>query len=316
MQGSILCTPCRLLEYARRLPVTKAKWLFAEKLQTERNWPEIGPWRVRLHRPAQHPSGTIQGYRGSTSKDRGQAGIRSTRAAGLRHPTAIQRVRRSSATNIDFPRVVSGWNHSCRTIASVTPETLLAKTFSETKEPAIRATDVLRKHSRVLFAKWLEQLPALGLTPEECDLMATLDLEASMRDFQKITFASFRRGLFSVGEQFAGRGVRIGCVVKAFNLLLELCMPYVTEGKMDSEEPALAGVRLWALAVSIVISGYSKRLQIQQKVLQARLNETARRLHKASAYVTNVYEQERRRLSGLQWHPSIPARRDQQDHPD
>jgi signal transduction histidine kinase len=60
---------------------------------------------------------------------------------------------------------------------------------------------------------------------------------------------------------------------------------------------ALAVTRLAGVVAGMTVAGYSARWESSRLALSSRLVDAQRRLHGASAYVTQVYELERRRLS-------------------
>src|SRR6202007_1979950 len=64
-----------------------------------------------------------------------------------------------------------------------------------------------------------------------------------------------------------------------------------------NEPLILAIARFQQLVGAIFISGYLARRDANEHTLETRLSDAKNRLHGASAYVTTVYERERRRLS-------------------
>lgn len=180
---------------------------------------------------------------------------------------------------------------------SLMSELLLERAFSETKTPSVDAIEVIRAHSKALVAKWRQQLRNRELSREEIEFLTALDPEELLHGFPRMTFGSFRQRLVRLGRQLASREVRITCILEAFGLLLDLCIHQLNADSADPKRASLAATRLWRITVILVVSGYSKRWETNRHVLQTRLNEAEHRLHGASAYVTNVYERERRRLS-------------------
>lgn len=145
---------------------------------------------------------------------------------------------------------------------------------------------------------WQRQMNALDLQP------STL-LEGVPRDFARLaellrisTYPAFRQKIQGFGEELAHRGVSLSRAVAAFNRLFEICLPDVAQNVSKRATPILALARLHALVSLLIVSGYTGQWAAGKKTLvEASLSEAEDRRHGASAYVTRIYEQERRRLS-------------------
>jgi hypothetical protein len=92
------------------------------------------------------------------------------------------------------------------------------------------------------------------------------------------------------------RSIKIDRLMGPMNQLLEICLGRLSVQKA-SLETALALTRLHSLAVSLVVHGYIQHRNISIRALTSNLRDAEQHLHEASAYVTQVYERDRRRLS-------------------
>src|SRR5579871_6312484 len=173
------------------------------------------------------------------------------------------------------------------------------KRFHSTiKGPAAEALDVLSAHSKEVLGLWTTAVRELGLTPAEFAPTAHLDF-ASMADaLRRSNFSTFREGIEHLAERLARRGVGVGRTLAAFNRLFELCLPYVARTRSNRATIMLALARIHALIELLLISGYAGHSSAGKATLvEASLSEAEQRVHGASAYVTKIYERERRRLS-------------------
>src|SRR5262249_27143480 len=103
----------------------------------------------------------------------------------------------------------------------------------------------------------------------------------------------FRGAVEKFGEELAHREIPLERVVLIADALLDITLRYLS----DQPECAAAVVRLDGVARYFLVAAYSRYHEARVNMLQMQLAEAEQRLHGASAYVTNVYEQERRRLS-------------------
>jgi signal transduction histidine kinase len=150
----------------------------------------------------------------------------------------------------------------------------------------------LLPHRHALLAQWRRELRHLGLeasvVPSERDLWDTALLVPEM------SFPAFRGMVERLGEDLARSGVPLERLVVVMHSLLEAGLQYLIE---DHAPSTLAVLRVNAVARYLLISAYSRQQDAHMHMIEAQLSEAEQRLHGASAYVTNVYEQERRRLS-------------------
>ena len=100
------------------------------------------------------------------------------------------------------------------------------------------------------------------------------------------------------GVRLAERGASLESVVAGLNRLLEICLPYVIRAAPNRATRIVALTRLHALLTVTIVAGYTgSPMDGQESLIEASLSEAEHRSHGASAYVTRVYERERRRLS-------------------
>jgi len=86
--------------------------------------------------------------------------------------------------------------------------------------------------------------------------------------------------------------------VTAFNRLFEICLETLLRDESKRATPVLSLARMFALAGLLIVSGYTGDWASGEKSLaEATLFESADQIRDASAYITRVYEQERRSLA-------------------
>ncbi len=173
------------------------------------------------------------------------------------------------------------------------PVRLLEQSLIEVRRAAVRALVELGPHVRSIERKWRSVLRRSHLSPQALRILAKLDLSAGLRQLEEVTDRSLFSRLSGLGEEFAEAGVWIEQALASANLLLEQCLAYLRGAPAD----ALSVTRLFDLGCVAVAGGYSRYWETSQRTVLKQLAETRQRLHGASAYVTEVYENERRRLS-------------------
>lgn len=173
------------------------------------------------------------------------------------------------------------------------PDRSLDRIFNEMRGSTAKTLEELSPHLRTIARKWRSALRASGLPEQALEILGKLDLEAGSRQLQAVTRRSLSSQLSSLGGELARAGVAIEQSLAAFNLLLEECLPYIRHDPVK----ALAAVRLFEWGAVMLSAGYSQYWNTSQQTLSSELTETEHRLDSASAYVTQVYERERRRLS-------------------
>jgi signal transduction histidine kinase len=170
--------------------------------------------------------------------------------------------------------------------------------YTTIRRPAADALEILAANSDDIFATWQREVRALGLPLGEFVPAASLNFAQLAENLRKITYPAFRQRLLNFGETLAQRGVRLDIAVAALNRLYEICLPCLIQDLPERASPILALARLHALADLLIVSGYTGQWASGKKTLvEASLSEAEDRRYGASAYVTRVYEQERRRLS-------------------
>jgi len=168
--------------------------------------------------------------------------------------------------------------------------------FSRFKPQFERVIEIIGSNWSALETDWQTQIGASVLLPEELEALTQILPEgAGLHD--DVTFETFRRCLRQIGEHLADRHVAVSSALTALDLLVEISIPYLRTAVLTPESLAVAARRLYALAAPEIVAGYAEVWKSEQAVLNAKLERAGRRQHQASAYVTNIYEQERRRLS-------------------
>ncbi|MCU1338099.1 MAG: hypothetical protein JWO19_3680 [Bryobacterales bacterium] len=172
------------------------------------------------------------------------------------------------------------------------------KFYSAVRGPSAEALDILAPHSNEIFTAWQREIQPLGLQPEDVLAGTSIDFGLLAERLRTSTYPAFRQTIQRFGEQLAQRGVSLSRAVAAFNRLFETCLPAVAQHASKRATPVLALARLHALVNLLIVSGYTGQWAAGKKTLvEASLSEAEDRRKGASAYVTRIYEQERRSLS-------------------
>jgi signal transduction histidine kinase len=170
--------------------------------------------------------------------------------------------------------------------------------YSTIRGPSAEALEALAPHSDNIFAIWRREAHALGLELHGVVEETSLDFAQLADQLRKCHYPAFRQRLQHFGERLAQQGVRIDRAIAALNRLLEISLPNLIQDAPKRATPVLALARLHALVSLLVVSGYTGQWAAGKKTLvEASLAEDEDRRHEMSAYVTRIYEQERRRLS-------------------
>jgi signal transduction histidine kinase len=170
--------------------------------------------------------------------------------------------------------------------------------YSTIKKPSSEALDLLAAYSGEISETWKRALRQLNLEPNDLLPEVPLDFARVADRLRQSTYPGFRQWTQEFGEALARRGVRLDHAVAALNRLFEICIPRLIDGAPKRATPVLALARLHALVGLLIVSGYTGQWAAGKKTLvEASLLEAEDRRHGASAYVTRIYEQERRRLS-------------------
>jgi signal transduction histidine kinase len=184
----------------------------------------------------------------------------------------------------------------CRTCRHCILDPLQISAFTVVKSNSAEALDQLSPHSAAIFSAWRRRLRAFRLSPEETAVLASIDLEPIARKLRRASYQNLHRWGVRLGEEMEQRGIKIDRLTGPVNQLLEICLEHLPVQK-TSAEAGLALARLYSLVVNIVVHGYIQQYDKGVQALTSNLRDAEQHLHEASAYVTKVYERERRRLS-------------------
>ena len=164
--------------------------------------------------------------------------------------------------------------------------------------PAADALHALAPHSREVITRWSQALRGLGLKPSDFADPLQLNFATAADMLRKSTLASFRAAAHERGRLLAERGARLESVIAGLDRLLEICFPYLSRASPDRATRILALTRIHALIMLTVVAGYTGApMNRKETLVEASINEAEQRSRGASAYVTRIYERERRRLS-------------------
>ena len=178
------------------------------------------------------------------------------------------------------------------------PDISQKRFHSSIRGPAADALDAIAPHSREVVTRWNYALRGLGLNASDFAAPSRQNFSALADLLRKSTFASFRAAAHERGRLLAEHGARLESIIAALNRLLEICLPYLSRASPDRATRILALTRIHALCMLTLVAGYTGTpMNRKETLVEASVTEAEQRSHGASAYVTRVYERERRRLS-------------------
>jgi signal transduction histidine kinase len=161
------------------------------------------------------------------------------------------------------------------------------KRFHSTiKGPAANALATLDPHSQAIARQWTSALHEIGLRADD---MPQLAFEKFARALRHSTLASIRRQIHALVRRMAKRGTRFESAAAALNRLFEICLPFLARGAV------VAFTRLHSLISLLFAAEYAG--QLAPALADVSVSEPQRNIPGSSAYVTRVYERERRLLS-------------------
>jgi signal transduction histidine kinase len=174
---------------------------------------------------------------------------------------------------------------------------VLETIFSNFKPHFDRVFEIVGAHWGTVSDDWQTQVRPAVLRPKELETFKQfIPVNAAMR-LADVTFETFRRRFRKIGEELAARNISIASALSALYLLVEVSIPYLRTGVPVPDTLVSAARRLYAFVVPEIAAGYADVWRSERAALTVKLERVSQRQHQASTYVTNVYEQERRRLS-------------------
>jgi signal transduction histidine kinase len=169
--------------------------------------------------------------------------------------------------------------------------------YSTIRGPSAEALEILAPHRDHILSLWRREARAFGVEADWLLPGATFDFAHLAKQLRRVQYAALRSQLEQFGEKLAQQGVKLESAVAALNRLFEISLSHLIQEAPKRTSLVLALGRLHALAAQLIVLGYTGLWAAEGKTLaEAKLAEEERR-REASAYVTRVYEQERRRLS-------------------
>ncbi|HUA86077.1 MAG TPA: sensor histidine kinase [Bryobacteraceae bacterium] len=158
--------------------------------------------------------------------------------------------------------------------------------------------DALAPFSRDVLTRWKQALRGLGLDASDFADPAQQNFAAAAAQLRKSTWASIRRSARERGRRLAERGASLEAVLAGLNRLLEISLPYLTRAGPARASRILPLTRLHAFLALMFVAGYTGQpVERHQTLAESSAGEAQHRSRGASAYVTRVYEHERRRMS-------------------
>jgi len=168
--------------------------------------------------------------------------------------------------------------------------------FTAVRSNVLDALDRLAPHSAAISAAWRRRLHAFRLSSAETEVLATVDLQSIAAQLRRVSYRRLSRWGIRLGAEMEQRKIKIDRLMGPMNQLLEICLGRLAAQKASSQT-VLALTRLHSLATNLVVHGYIQHCNRSRRALSSNLRDAEQHLHQASAYVTQVYERDRRRLS-------------------
>jgi signal transduction histidine kinase len=158
--------------------------------------------------------------------------------------------------------------------------------FTASKKSFAGTLEALAPHRRTLIAGWKRELRSIGL-------QETSDPWKAAARIPRMSFRTLQRELEALGKDLARNQAPLQQVLLACARITESVLRRVRADPQRSTDVA----RFAAMAQAVLAAAYADQQSARVRSLEPQLAEAEKRLHGASAYVTNVYEQERRSLS-------------------
>jgi len=168
--------------------------------------------------------------------------------------------------------------------------------FTAVRSNVLDALDRLAPHSAAIFGAWRRRLHAFRLSSAETEVLATVDLQSIAAQLRRLSYRRLNRWGTRLGAEMEQRRIKIDRLMGPMNQLLEICLGRLAAQKASSQT-VLALTRLHSLAMNLVVHGYIQHSNRSRRALSSNLRDAEQHMHQASAYVTQVYERDRRRLS-------------------
>jgi len=168
--------------------------------------------------------------------------------------------------------------------------------FTAVRSNVLDALDRLAPHWAAISAAWRRRLHAFRLSSAETEVLATVDLQSIAAQLRRVSYRRLSRWGIRLGAEMEQRKIKIDRLMGPMNQLLEICLGRLAAQKASSQT-VLALTRLHSLATNLVVHGYIQHCNRSRRALSSNLRDAEQHLHQASAYVTQVYERDRRRLS-------------------
>jgi signal transduction histidine kinase len=172
------------------------------------------------------------------------------------------------------------------------------KQFQSTiQAPAADALDAMQEHAAEALERWANAIRSLELTPSDFVSAADIDFAKLADRLRQATFADFRKAVEQAAERLGRKEVGIDRALAALNRLFEIGLPYIGRARENRATLLLAWARLHTIVELVLLGGYAGRSKGRTTLLEASFSEAETRIRGTSAYVTKIYERERRRLS-------------------
>ena len=169
---------------------------------------------------------------------------------------------------------------------------ILQRKFATNRDLAARALETLAEHAHEILETWQKQLLTLGLDAKVL-IPEGVDFGKFAHHLRRGASAGVWEEIQLFGETLARRCDRLDHAVAAFNRLFEACLQFLATSRTEYAHLALALAKLHAEAGPLLVSGYTGQWVAGYETrVEASLSGA-----EASAYVTRVHDQERKRLS-------------------
>jgi signal transduction histidine kinase len=172
------------------------------------------------------------------------------------------------------------------------PSSSQRRVYLSTRGSCAETLELLAPHAAKIFAQWKRQVGDADIA----NLIfgeASLDIARLSKALRRASFKAFQDSVRDTGALLARHEVRLDDFMGALNGLFQVGVHYLPESR-ESLPRVRALWRLHGLILSIVVPSYLQHVATDTGPVRKPANDRRR---DASAYVTKVYEEERRRLS-------------------
>jgi signal transduction histidine kinase len=161
----------------------------------------------------------------------------------------------------------------------------------------LKGIALLGPHFAGIDRDWNAGLKALARSPRELEALRNLNPRALFETARDTHLNGMKETLLKQGESLAALDVPLEHAITASREYLKLCLKRVPHKDAATRAIALSLVRLSSVSQLYLIAGYTAQRKTRLSALEKSLAEAEERLRGLSRMITDVYDQERRRIS-------------------